>query len=131
MTRTHGRSGLFVYLVQPLCIVLLAVGAFGLVWLRSSVVSSTYEIRSLEEKKIAAMKEMKLLMAERSKLMSLARVGTPSASGRQGGMQLAKGNMHAANSDFVFPDRTMVVHVRKGGATDTFRASYKVKEPQR
>jgi len=60
---------------RPACIMLLLLGLFGLIWLRSSVVSVSYDLRTLEEEKMESLKERKMLLADRSNAVSLAKIG--------------------------------------------------------
>ena len=64
------------FMYKPLCIIILLFGLFSMVWLRSGVVSISYDLRNLEEKKMEALKDMKMLLADRSKVISLANIGT-------------------------------------------------------
>jgi len=93
-------------LQKPFCILILLFGLFGLVWLRSSVVSISYDLRALEEKKTESLKEMKMLLADRAKVISLASLGT-SFTGQ------GRGDYKHVSSSYVFPDRVKVIHIKK------------------
>jgi hypothetical protein len=122
MRRSHNDFWSFIY--KPVCIIILLFGLFGLVWLRSSVVSIAYDLRTLEEKKMAAQKETKMLLAGRSKAISLASIG----SSLQGQVQ-GRGNGDAklvVGSGYVFPDRVKVIHIKKQTGPETYKASFEV-----
>ena len=59
------------YIIQPLFIVFLLCGLFGIVWLRSNFTSIEYTIGELESQRADKLREAKLLLAERSTLMSM------------------------------------------------------------
>ena len=77
-----------------------------MVWLRSSVRAMEYTISSLDNKRMEMIKEKKLLMADRSGILSIQNV-------RAGGNK----------SDLVFPDRVNVVYVKKGESSGVLKAS--------
>jgi hypothetical protein len=106
---------------KPLCVLLLLLSLFGLVWVRSSVVSVHYDIRTLEEKRMEAVKDTRLLLAERAKLMSITRV---SSSLRE----QVRGNSEYAMADFVTPDRVKVVHIKKNRGPEPYKASLEIKK---
>ena len=106
---------------KPLCIIFLLFGLFGLVRLRSNVVSISYNLRTLEEKKTESMKEMKMLLADRAKFISLANIG-PSFQGK------GNGDYKPVNSEYVFPDRVKVIHVKRHTGPETYKASLEIKK---
>lgn len=59
------------YLVVPMLVSVLSAGFFGIVWLRSNIVSTEYSISELENRKMAKMRETKMLMAERAAVLSM------------------------------------------------------------
>lgn len=124
MICTRRQDSLWSYAYKPFLVILLVAGLFGLVWLRSSVVSMAYDIRTLEEKKTASLKEMKILLADRSSLMSVAHLGSSLRGRGNSGMQLAKGEL-------VFPDRVRVVHVRQGSSADPKQVAFSMEEQRR
>ncbi len=109
------------FFYKPLCMVLLLFGLFGLIWLRSNVVSLAYELRSLEEKKIAALKDMKSSLAERASLMSLEKID----ASFKGSVQ---GETVYANSGYVFPDRVRVVHIKQNRRPESLKASLELRK---
>ncbi len=117
----RGYNDFWSFIYMPACIIILLFGLFGMVWLRSSVVSVSYDLRNLDEKKMEALKEMKTLLAERSKIISVANIGS-SFQGR--------GNKNHKNvsSDYVFPDRAKVIQVKRRSGTETYRASLEIKK---
>jgi len=123
MRRDNNDFWSFVY--KPVCIILLLFGLFGLVWLRSSVVSIAYDLRTLEEKKMASQKETKMLLAGRSKVISLASIGSALQVRGQG---QDKGDYKKISSDYVFTDRVKVIHVKKQKGPETYKASFEIKK---
>ncbi len=117
MMRTKTDSNMLSLLYKPLCVVFLLLGLFGLVWLRSSTVSVAYELRGLEEKKMGALKDMKMYLAERAKLMSVEKIDASFRGNNRGSAVLAGGG-------YVFPDRTRVVHVKRDRGPEPYKASY-------
>jgi hypothetical protein len=115
MMRTKTNSNMVSLVYKPLCIAFLLFGLFGLIWLRSSVTTVAYDLRNLEEKKGDALKDEKILLAERARLMSLEKldVSFRTNSGDEG-----------KYSDYVFPDRTKVVHIAGGRAPQLYQASF-------
>lgn len=119
MRRTNNDFLSWIY--KPLCIVILLVGLFGMVWLRSGVVSISYDLRNLEQKKMEALKDMKMLLADRSKVISLANIDK--SLQRQD-----SGDYRHVSSGYVFPDRVKVIHVKKHTGPETYKASLEIKK---
>ncbi len=88
------------YLIQPLFGILLLSGIFGIIWLRSGIISLEYSIGELENRKLENMKETKFLLAERAMAMSMQRVE----------------KMASRDLGLVLADRTKVVYVRDGNS---------------
>lgn len=65
------QRSLMSYLVVPLLASVLSAGFFGIVWLRSNIVSTEYRISELENGKMERMRETKMLMAERASVLSM------------------------------------------------------------
>ncbi len=116
MRRTR-KSSIVSLVVKPLCLVLILFSLFSMVWLRSSVTSAEYTVRELEDKRTAEMKEMKSLLAERSRLMALSNVEFPRQGYVPGGRKLVSGG-------YVFPDRVKVIHVQRTKGPEVYRTSY-------
>lgn len=116
--RRSKKGGMFSWAYKPLCLVVVLCCLFGLVWLRSSVTTAAYSIRDLEDKRSVALKEMKTLMAERSKLMALSSLNLQNHEQSQSEKKLV-------SSGFVFPDRVKVIHVTRTKTTEAYKASYK------
>ena len=110
---------------KPVCIIILLFGLFGLVWLRSNVVSIAYDLRTLEEKRMASQKETKMLLAGRSKVISLASIGSALQVRGQG---QDKGDYKQVSSGYVFPDRVKVIHVKRHRGPETYKASFEIKK---
>lgn len=102
------RRNRFAAFLKPFMTVLLAFSVFGLIWLRSSVVSLEYKINDLEKKRDAMTIQRKLYAAERAKLLSVERFEKASVSG----------------SGFGFPDRVKVVYVKKMSGNEQRKTSY-------
>lgn len=113
------RNNMMSLIGRPLSVLLLLLGLFGLVWLRSSVTSAAYSIRELEEKRSTALKESKALLAERSKLMAISNIDY--SSQRQPERKLVSGT-------YVFPDRINVVNVTRSKGPEAYKASYPLGE---
>lgn len=115
--RRSKQGSMFSWVYRPLCFAVILFGLFSLVWLRSSVTTAAYSIRDLEEKRTGALNEMKTLMAERSKLMSLSNLDLPVQEQVQGEKKLVSGG-------YVFPDRVKVIHVTRTKGPEAYKASY-------
>ncbi|TAL24014.1 MAG: hypothetical protein EPN94_08240 [Nitrospirae bacterium] len=107
MTRAHRHSGVFSFVLIPLAVALILFGIFSIVWLRSGVRTVEYSIAQLDNKRMAALKERKMLMAERASLLSLQNV--KGASDEKLGL--------------VFPDRVKVIYVKKERGLAPYKAS--------
>lgn len=93
--------------LKPLFVVFLLSGIFGIVWLRSSILTMEYSISELEGKKMERLREAKMLLAERAMLLSMQKIEKTAVK----------------SLGLVFPDRTRVVYV-KGAAQGPLRASF-------
>jgi len=122
MMRMKAEGSLSSILYKPFFILLLLGGLFSLIWLRSSIVSMTYSLRTLEEKSMEARRDMKVLMAERANLMAVSRVSSTLNNGVHTGAGL--GSM--AESGYVMPDRARVVTVRKNSSAEPRKASLRI-----
>lgn len=112
MIRTGSSKNMLLFMLKPLFIALLIFGVFGLVYLRSGVMTLEYSLGDLEKKKMNYLKERKMLLAEKTSLLSFERVEA-SLSGSHG---------------FVFPDRIRVIHVKKQKGSLPYRASLERKQ---
>jgi len=117
--RRSKKGSMFSWAYRPFCFAIVLFGLFGLVWLRSSVTSAAYSIRELEDRRTAALKEMKTLMAERSRLMAISSIDLPSHG--QGEKKLVSGG-------YVFPDRVKVIHVTRTKDPEAYKASHKAEK---
>ena len=106
---------------KPLCAVLLLLSLFGLIWLRSSTVTISYDLRNLEEKKAEAIKDTKMLLAERAKLMSLGKIDASFRDNLQGENKLVAGG-------YVFPDRVRVIHIKTNKGPEPYKASLEIRD---
>jgi hypothetical protein len=107
MIRKSGIN-LLLFLCKPLLIAFLIVGVFGLVYLRSSFVKLEYSLGDLEKKKMNCLKERKMLLAEKTKLLSYAKLEASPSDGE----------------GFSLPDRRMkVVYLTKQKNTLPYKAS--------
>ena len=123
----RSRNDFLSIIYKPVCIFVLLFGLFGLVWLRSSVVSIAYDLRSLEERKMASQKETKMLLADRSKVISLASIGS-SFQGKGQSRGNSNGDYKPVSSGYVFPDRVKVIHIKRHTGPETFKASFEIKK---
>ncbi len=121
----RAQNNILSVIYKPVCIIILLFGLFGLVWLRSSVVSISYELRSLEEKKMAVEKETKMLLASRSKAISLASIGSVI---KDPGRGQNSGDYRRVSADYVFPDRVKVIHIKRHTGPETYKASFEIKK---
>lgn len=117
MIRTKTNGSMLSLLYKPLCVMLLLLGLFGLIRLRSNVVAVNYDIRNLEEKKTEAIKNMKLLLAERSKYASLEKVAASFENDVRG-----REVSNAADNN-LFGNRVRVIHIKKNKGLQPYRAS--------
>jgi hypothetical protein len=104
MNYYHKRRSIVSRLAVPFMVVVLCVGIFGLVWLRSQTISTEYRIGQLEREKIEALKEEKALYAQMASLLSI--------------QEVARSDM-----DLEFPDRQRVVYVRRDTGDVPYKAS--------
>ncbi|MEW6003512.1 MAG: hypothetical protein AB1638_12825 [Nitrospirota bacterium] len=98
MIITRSRN-LLAFLLKPLFIVLILLGVFSIIWVRSKVVTLEYNLGDLEKKKVESLKKSKMLHAEKVSLLSF--------KGIEGSL--------GKDYDFVFPDRVRVVYLKKKG----------------
>lgn len=99
MSYVH-HKGMFSFIVIPLVIVSLLFGIFSVVWLRSGVRTTEYNIALLEDKRMEVLKERKMFMAEKASLLSIQNVK----------------NAGGGKPEMVFPDGTKVIYVKKEGS---------------
>lgn len=95
-------------IVKVLCLLLLVGSLFGILSVKSDVISLRYNIGTMEKTKMQLMRDNKLLMAERSHLTSIERFEKVSMK----------------ESGFIIPDRRHVVSVRLQKDKDTYKASF-------
>ncbi len=107
MIHTGSGRNMFSFIFKPLIIAVLLVGVFGIVYLRSSVMTLEYSLGELEKTKMNYLRERKMLFAEKTSLLSIEKVGA-SLSGSQG---------------FVFPNRVRVIHLNKQKGSLPYNAS--------
>jgi hypothetical protein len=107
-----GSRIIFSIILKPLLIVLLLVGVFGLVYLRSSVVTLEYSLGDLEKTKRNYLRERKMLLAEKTSLLAFGRV--------EASLSRSRG--------FVLPDRIKVIHVKNRKETLPYNASLERKK---
>ena len=98
---------IFSFVLKPLLILLLIIGLFGLIYLRSSFLTLEYSFGDLEKKRIECLKEQKMLLAEKTSLLSYAKLESSRSS----------------TGGFVLPDRIKVVHIGKEKRYLPYRAS--------
>jgi hypothetical protein len=120
MMRTKADGNVLSLMYKPLCVMLLLAGLFFLIWLRSSIVTFTYNLRSLEELTMEARKETKILLAERAKLMSFAQVSSSIRDTVQGENKFGDGG-------YVTPSRTKVILVKKSRGPEPYKTSLEIR----
>jgi hypothetical protein len=109
-------GGIVSLIYLPFFAGILLLGLFALIWLRSSIVQTSYSLRNLEEKKMESLKDMKMLLAERAKLMSLDKLDVLLSNSLQRDGTIVAGG-------YIFPDRVKVIQVKRHKAPETYRAS--------
>ncbi len=109
---------------KPLCVVILLLGLFGLIWLRSSVVTIAYDLRNLEESKMASLNDRNILLAERAKLMSIEKIDASFRGSAQEDSRLA------AAGHNMFSNRVRVIHIKRNSMPGPYRASLTVKNKE-
>lgn len=97
MIRLGRKKSMMSLIIKPLCIALLLVGQFSLIWLKSNVLTLEYKIGLLEKMKAEHIKERRLLLADKAGLQSLEKLEASSME----------------NDGFVFPDRVRVIHIKR------------------
>ena len=98
--------------IAKICVIaILLCGLFGIVYLRSSVTQMEYTIGSLENTKMNELRKRKMLLAEKTSLLSFEKIDA-SLSGSQG---------------FVMPDRVRVIHVKKNEDVTPYRTALETK----
>lgn len=116
MMRGRTDRSMLSFFYTPLCILLLIFCLFELIWLRSGLVTVAYDVRTLEEKRMEALKETKTLLAARANLMSLEKL---EGSFRKNGQD----EKTYASGGYVFPDRLKVVYIKKGRGAEPLKAA--------
>jgi hypothetical protein len=109
---------------KPLCVVILLLGLFGLIWLRSSVVTIAYDLRNLEEGKMASLNDRNILLAERAKLMSIEKIDASFRGSAQEDSRLAAAGRN------MFSNRVRVIHIKRNSIPGPYRASLTVKNKE-
>jgi hypothetical protein len=99
-------------IVKMLVIAILLCGLFGIVYLRSSVMQLEYTIGALEKTKMNQLRERKMLLAEKTSLLSFEKIEA-SLNGSQG---------------FVLPDRIKVIHVKKHEKGSPYRTALETEQ---
>ena len=95
------------WVFRSFLVVLLVVGVFGLVYLRSNYLRLEYCLGDLEKKKTQALREKKMLLAVKTSLVSFAKMEAP----------------QAGTDGFVLPDRIKVIHIDTQKKYMPYRAS--------
>lgn len=104
------KKSFFSAIARPLLVFMVILSAFTIVWIRSTVVSLEYSINNLEKKKMQAMRESKLLAAEKANLLSIEKLEK------------------VASNSFVIPDRVKVVQVKQAGIKEPQKVALSVEE---
>ncbi|MCX8034217.1 MAG: hypothetical protein N3A00_02730 [Thermodesulfovibrio sp.] len=93
-------------IIGCLFIFLIILSVFGILWIRSNVITIEYRLSQLEEKKKNLLREQKMLLAQKSSLTSIAR--------------LEKGELFSLH----FPDRKKVIYITQDSTTSVNRISF-------
>ena len=102
-------SGVLSYLFKGVACLVVVIGFFGLIWLRSSIRSVEYELGALQAEHWGVLHERMQLMAGRAALFSDEEVGAVAVS--KLGME--------------FPDRTKVFYVTRDRGSIPYEAAYR------
>jgi len=100
------------FVIKPLLICLIVIGVFSLVYLRSGFLKLEYGLSELDQKKMNYLKERKMLLAEKTSLLSFAKF-EGDFNGKEG---------------FILPDRLKVVHLSKQKDYAPYKASLEKKQ---
>ncbi len=122
MMRTKTDGNIVCLMYKPLCVLLILAGLFSLIWLRSSIVTMTYSLRDLEERTMEARKDMKILLAERSNLMSVSKVTASLSDSSHNEISAVS----PIDTGYITPDRTKVVMVRKNRTAEPQTAALRL-----
>lgn len=106
--RAADTGGVLTYFLKAVSCVLVVLGIFAVVGLRSNIRQVEYEIGTLERELGAVLKERKSLLAERASTLSIHAFGT------RAGESLGLG----------FPDRQKVFYVKRDKGDIPYEASY-------
>jgi hypothetical protein len=96
-------------------ITILLFGMFGLVYLRSGVMKLEYSIGELEKIKMDNLRERKILLAEKTSILSFEKLETPINK----------------SEEFIVPDRVKVIHLKRQKGYLPYKAAFNkyVSEP--
>jgi len=97
MVKPGFRQSIVSFVFRAFLVILLIIGGFAVVYLRSSFIKLEYSVASLEKEKTSCLKERKMLLAQKSGFLGFEKLGT------------------SLNKDqkFIIPDRLRVIHVQK------------------
>ena len=108
-TGMRDQGNVLSYFVRMCACLLIVMGFFGLVWLRSSIRDQEYEIGALQNEYQGMLRHMHNLDAEKATLFSVAQTGT--VVSEKLGMD--------------FPDRTRVFYVKRDRGNVPYEAAYR------
>ena len=97
MMSTDFKRSVFSFLLKVFMVSLLIAGVFSIICLRSSFVKLEYRLGTLEQKKVECLKERKMLLAQKTSLLSLEKL---------------EASLNTTE-EFILPDRIKVIHVDK------------------
>lgn len=101
------NSNLFSFIFKPLLVVLLLFCVFGIVYIRSNVLTLEYNLGELEKKKMEYVRERKTLLAQKTSLLAFGKL---------------ESYLHVKHG-FVMPDRIKVINVSKDKKHMPYRTS--------
>ena len=113
--RKTKRTGTVVSLIyRTFCISVVLLGLFGIIRLRSAALTIHHDIRSLEEQKMSAIRDMKVLAAEREKYRSMDRIKASFSGGESAKMLVSENE---------FGSRVRLIKVRRRQTAEAVRTS--------
>lgn len=74
---------------------MIIMSVFGILWIKSNVITVEYKLSQMEDRKRALLREQRVLLAEKASLTNISR--------------LRQGELYSLN----FPDRRKVVYITK------------------
>lgn len=89
------KESVMFFMIRVFLVLLLIIGGFAVVYLRSSFIKLEYTVASLEKQKNEYLKERKMLLAQKSGLLGFEKLAASLSN----------------SQEFVLPDRLKVIHI--------------------